>query len=290
MNNLLSDKIFRAASIVIIIFAILLCLFPFIHILATSLSGNRAILAGEVTIFPLEFNVEAYKVVLGDATMIRSMVFTIFLTILSTLISMATTVCTSYVLNKKVLLGKRFINFFIVFTMYFSGGIVPLYILVKQLGISNTIWSLIFPNMIVVYNMIVLKSFFSGIPDTLSEAALIDGARDFRILTSIFLPLSKPALATIALFYAVSRWNTFQDALFYITDPKLYTLQLKLNKIINMVNAAEMNILEGVNTQQLVSENIKAASIMFATIPILIVYPWLQKYFISGVMVGAVKG
>ena len=174
--------------------------------------------------------------------------------------------------------------------MYFSGGTIPDYILMRELKILNTMWCLILPGMISVYNMIILKGFISSVPSSLEEAAQIDGANDFQVLLRIILPLSTSVLATVSLFYAVSRWNTFQDALFYITNPKYYTLQLMLNKIINMTQTGEIAQNEGVNQTNLVPENIKAASIVFATLPILLVYPWLQKYFVSGVMIGAVKG
>ena len=173
-----------------------------------------------------------------------------------------------------------------IFTLFFSGGIIPNYILINNLKLLNSIWSLILPLAFSAYNMIIIKNFFANIPE---ESAYLDGCTDVGILVRIVLPLSAPVLATIALFFAVGRWNTFQDALFYITKPDLYPLQLKLNLIVS-ASASTESLGESVGAAQLVPEVLKAACVMFATLPIVIVYPWLQKYFVSGVMIGAVKG
>ena len=192
-------------------------------------------------------------------------------------------------MTKKRLKGRKFFTFMVVFTMYFSGGIIPEYILFKNLNILNSMLVLIVPAVISVYNMIILKSFLSEIPESIEESASLDGASDFTILFKIVLPLSKPVLATLCLFYAVTRWNTFQDVLFFITDSNLYTLQMKLNMLINITQTSELTQFEGANLAELVAENIKSASIIFSTVPIILVYPWLQKYFVKGVTLGAVK-
>jgi putative aldouronate transport system permease protein len=189
-------------------------------------------------------------------------------------------------MSRKRLKGRKVIMLVMVFTMYFSGGLIPDYMLIKDLNILNTPYALVLPSLMSVFNMIILKSFFENLPESLEEAAYLDGCNDLQILLKIMLPLSKPALATIALLYAVFRWNYFQDALFYITDENLYTIQLKLY---NVINISQQMAGENINLN-IPSEALKAASIMFGTIPILLVYPWLQKYFVSGITIGATKG
>jgi putative aldouronate transport system permease protein len=180
---------------------------------------------------------------------------------------------------------------YIIFTMYFSAGMLPNYMLIKELSLLNTMWALILPIAISPFYMIILRTSFLAIPESLSESAYIDGADYFTILLRIILPLSKPILATLSLFYAVHRWNVFQDALFYITRPELYTLQLKLSFIVMNNRASELLQMEGaIEEEMIVPAAITAATVMVATVPILLVYPWLQRYFISGVMIGSVKG
>ena len=290
MKKSRSEKIFDTVNITLLILFSALCIFPFINILAISLSENSAIVSGEVFLLPKGLVTNAYKTVLQDAAMIRSFLFTVALTVTYTAVTMVMTILCAYPLSKKRLAGRKVIMMLITFTMYFSGGIIPSYLLVKELNMLNTMWSLILPGAINTFNMIVMKSFFAGIPESLEEAAELDGAGQFRILITIILPLSLPIIATLILFYAVARWNSFSDALFYINNSKLYPLQLKLRQLIslNMIDQM-MNDLQDAK-QTVIPETIKAASLVFATAPILIVYPWLQKYFVKGVMLGSVKG
>ncbi|WP_284640636.1 carbohydrate ABC transporter permease [Paenibacillus silviterrae] len=270
--------------------ALLLCLIPFLHILSISLSSNRAIMSGEVTVFPIEISLEAYKKVLQDISMLKSMSFTVMLTVIYTVSCMVMSIIAAYPLTKSYLRGKKFFMVLIIITMFFSGGIIPEYILIKELHLVNSMWALILPLLISPFNLIILINFFQSIPSSLHESAEIDGASHFRVLWQIVIPLSMPVIATLSLFYAVNRWNGFMDSLFYITDPKMYPLQLKLYQLImnNMIN--DLMQLEGTQVVQFLPESLKAASVMFATIPILVVYPWLQRYFVSGIMLGAVKG
>ncbi|MDQ1909648.1 carbohydrate ABC transporter permease [Paenibacillus sp. GD4] len=270
--------------------ALLLCLIPFLHILSISLSSNRAIMSGEVTVFPIEISMEAYKKVLQDISMLKSMSFTVMLTVIYTVSCMVMSIIAAYPLTKSYLRGKKFFMVLIIITMFFSGGIIPEYILIKELHLVNSMWALILPLLISPFNLIILINFFQSIPSSLHESAEIDGASHFRVLWQIVIPLSMPVIATLSLFYAVNRWNGFMDSLFYITDPKMYPLQLKLYQLImnNMIN--DLMQLEGTQVVQFLPESLKAASVMFATIPILVVYPWLQRYFVSGIMLGAVKG
>lgn len=290
MGYKISNKIFDFVMIFITAIAALLCLLPLVNVLATSLSSNSAILASKVYLLPVETTFESYKAIFKDNSMIRSLVFTCFLTLGYTVLSMILTICAAYPLTKKRLKGRNIILLGIIFTMYFSGGIIPDYILIKNLNILDTVWSLILPGAISAYNLIVLKSFFTSLPESLEESAILDGCNDIGVLFRIVLPLSKPVLATLSLFYAVGKWNSFMDALFYITDSKLYPLQLKLYQIIVNNQGIDASIGEGNISQNVLPESLEAACVIFATIPIILVYPWLQKYFVTGIMVGSVKG
>ncbi|MCM8901507.1 carbohydrate ABC transporter permease [Caldicoprobacter algeriensis] len=284
------SKIFDIVLNILIFVAVLVCLIPILHVASISLSSNSAILGGRVYIWPVELNVDSYKVVFADKTMIKSLVFTAQLTIIYTVLSMLMTILAAYPLSKKGLKGRNFFLLIIVFTMYFSGGMIPDYILVKNLGLLNNFWALVLPGLVSAFNMIVLKTFFSTLPESLEESAFIDGASYLTILVRIVLPLSLPVLATLSLFYAVGRWNYFMDALLYITDSKLYPIQLKIYQIIFNNMQPEISAIEGNLSSNLLPESLKAASVMFAIIPIIMIYPWLQKYFISGIMIGAIKG
>ncbi|MBT2282841.1 carbohydrate ABC transporter permease [Paenibacillus polymyxa] len=290
MSENTANRIFNTVNVILIVITMVLCLAPFIHIIAISLSSNRAIGSGEVSFFPKELSFEAYTKVFADGSMIRSLIYTIWLTVLSTVLSMAMTIAAAYPLAKSNLKGRKWFMLVIVVTMFFSGGIIPEYILIKNLHLLDSTWGLILPGLISPFYMIILITFFRGIPESLEEAAGIDGSSHFGTLMRIILPLSLPVMATLSLFYAVGRWNGFQDALMYITKPEIYPLQLKLYQMIQQNQITELMQNEGIGAVQVLPESLKAASVIFSTLPILLVYPWLQRYFISGVMVGAVKG
>ncbi|ETT37449.1 carbohydrate ABC transporter permease [Paenibacillus sp. FSL K6-1122] len=290
MSENTANRIFNTVNVILIIITMVVCLAPFIHIIAISLSSNRAIGSGEVSFFPKELSFEAYTKVFADGSMIRSLIYTIWLTVLSTVLSMVMTIAAAYPLAKSNLKGRKWFMLVIVVTMFFSGGIIPEYILIKNLHLLDSTWGLILPGLISPFYMIILITFFRGIPESLEEAAGIDGSSHFGTLMRIILPLSLPVMATLSLFYAVGRWNGFQDALMYITKPELYPLQLKLYQMIQQNQITELMQNEGIGAVQVLPESLKAASVIFSTLPILLVYPWLQRYFISGVMVGAVKG
>lgn len=277
--------------IVIAIFS-LSCLLPFLNVAALSMSSKSAILRGDVSFWPVEFNVTAYQAIFADKSMTRSLLFTVIITVVYTVFSMILTILMAYPLTKKRLKGRKFFSFLALFTMYFSGGTIPIYLNIKELGLLDTPWSLILPGMLSTYNMIILKSFFQALPNELEEAAIIDGANDFKVLFDIYLPLSMASLATLTLFYAVGKWNSFQDALYYITTKAYQPLQLKLYHIIKGSQAVDIAAMEGGTSAvaSSVSESIEPATIIFATLPILVVYPFVQRYFVSGVTIGAVKG
>lgn len=278
--------------IAVIMIFVLICVLPVINLASVSLSSKSAILRGDVAFFPVEFTPNAYVAIVRDASMIRSLFYTIELTLIYTALAMVLTILLAYPMTKKRLRGRGFLSMFVIFTMYFNGGTIPTYLTIKDYGLINTMWSLILPGLISTYNMIILRSFISALPGELEEAAIIDGANDFQVLFKIILPLSLPAIATISLFYAVGKWNSFSDALYYISSEALQPLQLKLYNLIKGSTTLDISTLEG-NSADLgysISESIESASIIFATLPILVVYPFLQRYFVSGVTVGAVKG
>ena len=278
-------------TVIIILFS-LTCLLPFVNVAAVSLSSKSAILRGDVSFWPVEFNTTAYEAIFADKSMIRSLVFTVMITVAYTAFSMIMTILMAYPLTKKRLHGRSFFSFLALFTMYFSGGIIPAFLNIKELGLMDTPWALILPGMLSTYNMIILKSFFQALPNELEEAAIIDGANDFQVLLQIYLPLSMASLATLTLFYAVGKWNSFQDALYYIQNKAYQPLQLKLYHIIKGAQAVDVAAMEGGSSTvaSSVSESIEPATIIFATLPILVVYPFVQRYFVAGVTIGAVKG
>jgi putative aldouronate transport system permease protein len=278
------------ACICLLIIAI--CLFPMLNILARSLSDPMAIVNRQVSLLPVNPTLDSYRYVFGDPAFSRSMIWTVILTAVCTLCSLAMTILCAFPLIYSNLKGKGLINTLIIFTMYFSAGTIPNYILVKDLGLLNNPLSLILPGCLSVFNMIILRSFFYSVPESLRESAEIDGANPFTILVKIYLPLSLPVLSTLALFYAVGRWNGFSDALMFMTSaPDYHPIQLKLYNIINNLSSIEIAAQEGIaGGVPAATDGMKAAAVMFATVPILALYPWLQRHFITGVSIGAVKG
>lgn len=268
----------------------LACLIPFIHVLAVSISGDAQVYANNVWLMPKDITLNAYKTVIGDASMMHSLWYTIVITVLFTALGMFLTICAAYALSRERLKGKKIFNVIFIITMYFSAGIIPDYMLMDSLNLLDTTACLVLPLAFSAYNMIILRTAMQALPQSLEEAAQLDGCGDFRILVQIMLPLCMPTLATLALFYAVGRWNSFQDALYYIQSDSLKPLQLKLYNLVNASGSTGALSQEAGGGEQQAKEVVKSATIMFATVPIIIVYPFVQKYFVSGVMVGAVKG
>ena len=267
-----------------------ICLVPLLNVLARSLSSAEYLIRNEVVLWPKGWNVDAYTTVLKDPKYVHSLWYTGLLTVGCTLLSLTMTVMCAYPLTYKELKGGRVINVIILFTMYFSAGMIPHYLWLRNLGMLDTLWVLVIPSCLSVYNMIIMRSFFYGVPDSLREAAEIDGAGPIRTLVMIYLPLSKAVLATLALFYAVGRWNGFSDALLYLKKREdLYPIQLLLYNILQNTTNVEVATQEGFSSPGL-GETLKMATVMFATVPILLIYPWLQRYFVTGVTLGAVKG
>lgn len=274
----------------ILILLVFVCLYPFLNVLAYSLSGYNSVLSGKVTFYPIDFNLDAYKEILGKKQIWFSMRTTVLVTLMGTALSLALTILAAYALSRKKLPGKKIFSGLILFTMYFSGGMIPTFMVVKGLNLYDTLGALFIPQAINVFNFIVMRTFFRELPESLEEAALIDGASEVQVLFRIILPLSLAIIATMGLFYAVGYWNSYFDALLYIQNPDKYTLQLRLR---SLLFGEELNNagggLEGGGTR-VMTQSLKMATVAVSTIPILIVYPWLQKYFVKGVMLGSVKG
>lgn len=267
----------------------LACLLPLVHVLAKSLSKDSYVIANKVFLWPKGFTFDAYGKVLGDSSILQSLFISVVVTISFTILGMIITICAAYPLTRKQLKGRKFLTFVFLITLYFNGGIIPEFMLMNSLGLLDTIWALILPQAFSAFNFLIMRSAIaSSIPVSLEESARIDGAGHFRVLLSIVLPLSKPIIATLSLFYAVGRWNLYQDALFYIKqNTELRPLQLKLYYMI--VEASESFQLEATMVQTTNPDVLKAACVIFATLPIVCIYPFIQKFFVNGVMLGAIK-
>ena len=271
-----------------------ICILPFFHVISTSISTNSAVAANKVWFLPIlsgegaGVTLEAYKSVIADSSIRWSFIYTVIITVLFTLLGLFLTICAAYALSRDRMKGRKTINTLFIITMYFGAGLIPEYLLLDNLNLLDTTAALVCPLAISAYNMIILRTAMVAIPKSLEEAAQLDGCDDFRILVQVMLPLVIPTLATLALFYAVGRWNSYSDAMYYIQNDKLKPIQYKLYQLV--AAAADSAALEadaGSTTQN--AEVVKSATIMCATIPIIIVYPFIQKYFVSGVMIGAVK-
>lgn len=279
MTKSTSRKVFEVFNIIIMIFLNIIMLYPFLYVLATSFSSNASVLAGRVSIVPDGFNLRAYKAVFNYSLVWTSYRNTIFYTTLGTAINMLLTILAAYPLSRKDFYGRGIFTFFIAVTMFFSGGLIPTFLIVRGLGLYNTFWALLLPGAISTTNMIIMRTFFQNIPDALEEAAIIDGASDFQILTKIILPLSTPSIATIGMFYAVGHWNSWFSAMIYLRDRSKYPLQLVLRQIVlqNQVNEllSQQHGTTIEETQSLISETVKYATIIVAVVPILCVYPFI---------------
>ena len=265
----------------------LLCLLPFLHVLAGSFTTNAELAAKPFIIIPEVWSLAAYEFVFSTNTIMRAMLVSICVTIAGTAWSMLLTSLTAYGLARKDLDGRRVFMFLVVFTMLFQGGMIPTFLIVKELGMINTYLALIIPSSISAFNMIILKNFFQNIPEGLEESAKIDGSNDFGILFRIVLPLSLPAMATISLFYAVTYWNTYLSAILYIDSAHMWPIQVWLRQVVVLASGLDGSTTEDVPPPD---QAVKMAVIIVATIPIMLVYPFLQKHFAKGVLLGSIKG
>lgn len=285
---------FRISDFVMMAVLVILCLtciIPFIHLAAKSVSSDSAVVAKQVFLWPKGITFAAYKSIFIDGGLTYSMLYSVFVTLIFTLLGMIVCTCAAYPLSKKRLKGRSFFTFLLMFPMYFGAGLIPAYLLMKDLHLIDNMWVLILPLIYSPYNMLIMKtSLQSSIPDSLEESAFLDGATNFQILTKIVLPLSKPVLATLSLFYAVGRWNSYADNKYYIKTDSLKMAQYKLSQMVSSASEAQTISLSEAAAVTSTPEVLQAAAIMVVTIPIICIYPFLQKYFVKGVMIGAVKG
>lgn len=281
--------IFDIFNFAVLTLIAIVTLYPFLYVLAASLSKDIFILQGKIGIIPMGFELGAYKLVLGNPYIPVAYRNTLIYTVLGTAVNILFTTFAAFALSRKRLPGRNFVMFMIAFTMLFSGGLIPEFLVVRSLGLLNTVWAMCLPSAISTMNLIILRTFFQQIPAELEEAALIDGANEIHILFRVIIPVSIPAITTISLFYAVSHWNDFFNAMIYLSDKDKFPLQLLLRDI---VIAGEVDEVagSGSDVEIQVKESVKYSTIMIATIPIVCVYPFIQKYFVKGVMIGSIKG
>lgn len=261
---------------------------PFVNIIASSFASTQEVVSKRFILFPTTFSLDAYRYILSTPTIFKGLGVSVGITVVGTITSMFLTALMAYGLSRRYLLGRNVINFVVVFSMLFSGGMIPSFLVVKSLGIINSYWSLILPVAVNAFNLIIMRNFFQALPDSLEESAKIDGSNDLGIFFKIMLPLALPSIATISLFYAVTYWNTYMSAILYINDSVKWPIQVLLRQIV--IVSSGMQADGAVVDIQPPAITIKMAVIVVATVPILAVYPFVQKHFTKGALLGAVKG
>ncbi|XID92182.1 carbohydrate ABC transporter permease [Paenibacillaceae bacterium WGS1546] len=285
----MTGRLFTSLKILFLLFIIVIMLFPFVNMIAVSLSGNVPIMQNRVGLWPVEFNLKAYESVLSDPMILRAYLNTFNYVTTGTLISLAVSTMGAFALSRSKMVFKKTFMMMIVFTMFFNGGMIPTFLVVRELGLMNTMWAVILPGCVSAWNLILMRTFFLAIPKELEEAGTVDGLSDTGILFHIFLPLSKAALATFTLFYAVGYWNSFFAPFLYLQDPMKYPLQVLLRSLL-IANEYRMDSMVEVGEGMIMPESIKFATIVVSTLPIVAIYPFVQRYFVKGVMIGSVKG
>ena len=286
--------IFRNVFLIAIVF---ICIYPIYYAVVASFSDPNAVLGGKVYLWPVDFTLDSYRSVLDYKPIWTGYRNTLFYTSVGTVYNMFLLLPASYALSKKSLKGRNLFMFYFIFTMYFSGGTVPYYLVVRNLGLIDSPWAMIIPASFSVYNMIIVRTYFSSFPEALRESAKIDGAGEGRIFVQIVLPLSKPIIAVMVLYHAVDRWNQYFPALLFLNDTKYYPLQMVLRQVLMMNQSISANV-NGMSTEALadlvrrqrLAETMKYALIIIANLPVLIAYPFVQKHFVKGIMIGSIKG
>jgi len=288
MKDSTGYRVFRVFNVVALLLIVFVTFYPFLNMVAQSFSSEGNINAGRVNLIPRGFNLETYKIVMGDSSFWTSYKNTVIYTVVATTISMVLTTAFAYAISKRHLKGRNFFIAIAVFTMFFNGGLIPNYVLITNLGLKNTLWAIVLPNAISVFNLLIMKSFFENMPAELEEAGAIDGLNTYGILFRIVLPLSKAVLATMVLFYAVINWNAWFGAFLYLDKSKLFPVTIFLR---NMIAGASTATSIGGTADNLtqIASNIKSVTMVLSVVPILLIYPFVQKYFVSGVMLGSVK-
>lgn len=294
MKRSFGERVFEFVIYFILIAICLVCIIPLLYIVSTSLSSGAAIDSGKVFFWPVEFTTAAYEVLLKTSNLFRYLGNSVLVTAVGTVLSLVCTMLCAYPLSKRYLIGKNKISFFCVFTMLFGAGMIPTFIVVKSLGLINSYWALWLTGLISPYNMIIMRSFFENIPEELDDSAKIDGCGEWRLLLQIYLPLSKAVMATLVLFYGVSYWNMYQKVMLYINKTTRYTLPVFIQQMVFQLQQMDLDTNPDAaavaGASNIVSESVKSAGVVVLIIPMLIVYPFLQKYFVKGVTLGAVKG
>ncbi|MGM1047963.1 carbohydrate ABC transporter membrane protein 2, CUT1 family (TC 3.A.1.1.-) [Paenibacillus uliginis N3/975] len=288
-----SDRLFTIFNYVMLSIVLIVVLYPLIYVVSASFSSSSAVLSGKVWLWPVEPTLEGYKAVFKNAMVVKGFMNTIFYTLAGTAINLVLTVMAAYPLSRKDFKGRNVFMLLFVFTMLFNGGLIPTYLIVKDLNMIDTVWAMLIPAALSVWNVIIMRTYFqTTIPSELLEASQLDGCSDFRFLRSIVLPLSGPILAVIALFYAVGHWNQYFNAMIYLKRADLYPLQLVLRDILvqNEVNIEMLGDAKTAAARQGLRELLKYSLIVVTSVPLLVVYPFLQKFFVKGVMIGSIKG
>ena len=285
------SRAFDVFNVIFMLLFLLVTLYPFWYVVIVSLSDGKAVLSGQVSLWPVNITLDTYRVVLRDSSIITGFKNTVIYTTLGTFINLVCTSLCAYPLSRPDLLGKKQVMGMIVFTMFFSGGMIPTYLVMNQMKLIDTIWAMVLPGAISTYNMIVMRTFFMGIPESLHESACLDGANDWQVLVRIVLPLSMPIMATMLLFYAVGHWNSYMNALLYLNSKSLFPLQSILRNMVvdGQLSEAQTQV-GGGSSFTVIETTMKYATIVVSTLPILLIYPFVQKYFVKGVMIGSIKG
>ncbi len=284
------DRVFMFLVYLIAVFAFVVTLYPFLYVIAISFSSSQAVYQGKVFLWPISPTLGGYQQVMKQQGLWRAYGNTIFYTVVGTLFNIAATTIAAYPLSRRSFCLRRFFNFFIAFTMYFSGGMIPSYLLTTSLGLYNSRWVMIIPGLLSTYNVMVCRSEFSAITDEVIESAMIDGSNDWQTFGRIAVRLITPTLAVLTLYYAVGHWNNFFTALLYFSKEELMPMQVLLRRVLIQSSSELMTEMSGADDSAALSIQIRYVTIVIATLPILAIYPLLQRYFVKGVMLGAVKG
>jgi putative aldouronate transport system permease protein len=284
------DLIVRWFSNVMITILAVICLYPYLNVIAKSFSSSEMVNRGMVNgILPKEFSTESYTMVFKSSRFINAFMVTVYVTVAGSVVNTIMTIFMAFVVSRKNLPGGRLIMFLYVFSMLFSGGLIPIYLVVVRTGLRNNLWSLIIPGLVSPFNLVLMRSFFDTIPASLEESALIDGASPFRVLFKIVIPLAMPSIATITLFNAVGYWNTYFNAMMYIDARNLATLQIYLRELMISIRDVERSGIIDALTADVANDSLRGAAVFASTLPIILIYPFLQKYFVKGMILGAVK-
>ncbi|GIN71864.1 ABC transporter permease [Bacillus sp. J14TS2] len=282
------ERLFSVVNGTILIIIALVCFLPFVNVIATSFASTQEVVAKKFILFPSTFSLDAYRYILSTPTIFKGLAVSIGVTGIGTFVSMALTSLMAYGLSRRYLWGRNYINFIVVFTMLFSGGMIPTFLVVKAFGLIDSYWALILPVAISAFNLIIMRNFFQALPDSLEESAKIDGCSHFGVFFRIMLPLALPSIATISLFYAVTYWNTYMTAILYINDSAKWPIQILLRQIVIVSSGMQA---DGASVDVTPPpQTIKMAVIVIATVPMLIAYPFVQRYFVKGALIGSVKG